>query len=198
MWYWVFRVLFKAILKLFFRLKVEGLENLPQKSNFIIVANHVSFLDSLIVGVAVPKRIYWIAARYLYKLSWMRWFLQKLKVLPVGSASERLVNLLSQNKNVGLFPEGIRSTDGKVGQFRRGVALLALKTGRPVIPCAILGAYEAFPRGAKFPRFVPIKVKISKPIYLLKEFDDVIDDLYLQEGIFKIRDAVIKEMQNDG
>ena len=196
MWYWIFRAVFIIILKLFFKFKVEGLKNLPCKTNFIVVANHNSFLDTLVIGAAIPKKVYWLALREVYSVFWIRWFLQKIDALPTGGSSEKTIYLLTKNKNVGLFPEGMRSFDGKLREFRRGVALLGLKSGRPIVPCAILGTYEALPRGAKFPKlFRSIKVKIGKPIYLLKEFEDVIDALHLQEGILKIRRA-IKEMIN--
>lgn len=197
MWYWIVRLGVIIILKLFFRLKVEGLENLPKKNNFIVVANHISFLDPVVIGAAIPKKIYWIALRGFYNTFALRWFMQKIGTLPTGSSSDKAIYLLMKNKNIGLFPEGTRTFDGRLKEFRRGVALLALKSGRPIVPCAILGAYEAFPRAAKFPKFLPIKIKIGKPKYLLKEFDEVIDDVYLQEGIFKIRNA-IKEMLNAG
>jgi 1-acyl-sn-glycerol-3-phosphate acyltransferase len=186
-----------SILKLFFRLKVAGLENLPQKSNFIVVANHASFLDPLIIAAAVPQKIHCIVSRFLLTIPLLKWSLERLEVLPAGGSSEKAVEFLMQDKVVGLFPEGGCSADGKLREFRRGAALLALKTGRPILPCAILGAYVALPRQAKFPKFFPIKVKIGKPIYLLKEFDEVIDDLYLQEGIYKVRNS-IQEMLNAG
>ena len=103
---------------------------------------------------------------------------------------------MRENKNVGVFPEGGRSYDGKLREFKRGISLLALKTGRPILPCAILGTFEALPHWAKFPRlFLPIKVKIGKPKYLLREFGDVVDDIYLQEGILKVKN-IIQEMIN--
>lgn len=198
MWYWIFRYAFIVILKFFFRLKVEGLENLPQKTNFIVVANHSSFLDTLVVGAAIPKRTYWIAMRDLYRIFWLRWFFQLIDALPSGSASDKAVSLLTENKNIGLFPEGGLSRDGKLREFRRGAALLAIKTGRPIVPCAVLGTFQAFPKGVNFPKFfVPIKVKIGKPKYLFKEFTDVIDDIYLQDGIFKIKNT-IQEMIHAG
>lgn len=191
MWYWILRLAVITILKLFFRFKVEGVRNLPRKSNFIVAANHSSFLDPVLIGAAIPKEIYWIALKDFYNIFWLRWLMDIAESLPTGSASEKAVYSLMKNKNVGLFPEGTRSYDGKLKNFRRGVAVLALKTGRPVVPCAILGAYEAFPRRSKFPRlFSPIKVKIGKPVYLLKEFEDTIDDICLQEGIFKIRNTI--------
>jgi len=194
MWYWIFTIIFKINFKLFFRLKVEGLENLP-KSNFIIIANHNSYLDPLVIMAIVPRKIHCIALRSLYRVWWIKWFLRLVEALPVGSSSPKAVELLANNSIIGLFPEGGLSFNGKLREFRRGAALLAFKTGRPIVPCAISGTYEAFPRDAKRIKFMPIKVKIGEPIYLLKEPDEVIDDLYLQEGIFKVRNTV-KELLN--
>lgn len=172
-------------------MKVEGVENLPQKSNFIVVANHSSYLDPLVIMASIPKKIHCIALRDLYRMVWMKWFFQITESLPSGSSSEKAVNLLTINRNVGLFPEGGVSRDGKLKEFRRGAALLALKTGRPIVPCAIFGTFSALPFGAKFPKFFSkIKVVVGKPRYLLKELDDVIDDIYLQEGTLKIRNAI--------
>ncbi len=179
--------------KVFFRLKVEGLENIPQKTNFIIVANHNSFLDPPLIMAAIPRKIYCVALRDLYQMLWIKWILALTEALPSGSVSEKAVDLLMNNNNVGLFPEGGVSRDGQLKEFRRVAALLALKTGRPIVPCAILGTFQALPFGERIPKRVPIKLKIAKPVFLLKEFDDIIDDVYLQEGIFRIRN-IIKEM----
>ncbi|MBN1913008.1 MAG: 1-acyl-sn-glycerol-3-phosphate acyltransferase [Candidatus Omnitrophica bacterium] len=193
MWYWIFRAVFILILKLFFNFKVSGRENLPKNTNFIVVSNHTSFMDALVVGAGINKRTYWIAYRGLYRIKWLRWFFSAIGVIPNGCVSRKVISLLTENKNVGLFPEGKVSRDGSFGAFRRGVALLALKTGRPIVPCVIRGTYQALPYGAKFPRFSEIEFKIGRPQYLLKESGDVIDDTYLQEGIFRIRKAM-KEM----
>lgn len=193
MWYWIFRSFFVVAFRLLFRLKAEGLENIPDKTNFIVVANHTSFLDPFAVGVAIPKRIYWVTARYLYGISWVVWFLRRTGTFSQGSASQKAISLLEANRNVGLFPEGQRSIDGKLQEFRRGAALLAAKTGRPVLPCAILGSFEALPRGARLLKLVPITVKVGKPVYILKEYEETVDDVYLQEGTLRIRNQ-IKEM----
>ena len=186
------------MLKIFFRLKVEGLEHLPKKTNFIIIANHASFLDPLVVAAAVPQKIHCIVSRYILMIPLLKWCLERLEVLPAGRTSSKAIEYLISNKVVGLFPEGKCSRDGKLKEFRRGVALLATKTGRPIVPCAIIGAYEALPVKARFPRlFSQIRVKISKPIYLMKEFDDVIDDLCLLEGTHRIKNK-IQEMIHAG
>lgn len=190
MCYGILRAILTVILKLLFHLKVEGLENLPKKTNFILVANHTSFLDSIIMAVAIPEKIEWIALSSFYNVFWLRWLMQLNAAIPTGSASTKAIYLLMQNKNLGLFPEGTRSYDGMIKEFKTGAALLAIKTGRPVVPCAILGAYEAFPRQANFPKFLPLKLKIGRPIYLLKEHAEWIDEIYLQEGTLKIRNTI--------
>jgi len=198
MWYWIFRALTIFLLRVFFELKVEGLKNLPTKTNFIVVANHTSYLDPFIVGAVFPAKIYWIALRDLYKVPFINWFLCKIESLPAGNATKKLLFLLLKNRNVGLFPEGTRTHDGNLRQFRTGAALLSVRTGRPIVPCAILGAYEAYPVHARFPKlFHPITVKIGRPRYLLKEFNETIDDIVLQEGTLKIRNA-IQEMLHAG
>lgn len=193
MWYWIFRAILAGIFKVLFRLKVEGLENLPRKGNYIVVSNHVSFLDALVLGVAIPQKIYWITLRDLYKLTWVRWFLRLTDTLPSGSSSQMAVTLLEDDKCIGLFPEGAVSRDGKLKNFRRGAAMLALKTGRPIVSCVLLGTYEAYPFGAIIPKLIPLKVKIGRPVYLLKEFDEVIDDVNMQDGITRVR-SIIEEM----
>ena len=197
MWYWIFKFIFKGLFKIFFNLKVEGLENIPPMTNFIIVANHFSFMDAPVVMAAVPRKIHCIASKELYRMFWLKFFLRLVEAVPSGNSSEKALQLLTQNENVGLFPEGGISRDGGLREFKRGVALLALKTGRPILPCAIIGTYQALPFGSRLPRFTTIKLKIGKPKYFLKEFEDIIDDIYLQEGILKIR-STIEEMINAG
>ncbi|MDD5347264.1 MAG: lysophospholipid acyltransferase family protein [Candidatus Omnitrophica bacterium] len=186
----IFSYLFYVYFKLFFNFKVAGRENLPVKTNFIIVANHSSFLDPLAMMAATRKMIYCIAMRDIYKIGWMSWFLRAVKTVPSGTSSSKAMKLLYENKNVGLFPEGGVSRDGKLKEFRRGAALLAHKTGRPIVPCAIIGTYRSLPFGKRIPKPTPITVKIGKPIFLLKEFDELIDDVYLQNGMLRVRKAV--------
>ncbi|MBU0709680.1 MAG: 1-acyl-sn-glycerol-3-phosphate acyltransferase [Candidatus Omnitrophica bacterium] len=197
MFYYIARPIVIAILKLIFRFKVEGLENLPSKTNFIVVANHSSYLDPVLVGAAIPRKIYWITMRSLFSYPWLRWLMAITRTLPTGEASKRAIDLLMKDKFIGIFPEGKRSEDGKLTEFRRGAALLAIKTGRPIVPCAILGGYDVLSKRTVFSRFARIKVKIGKPTFLSKEFTDVIDDLALQEGIFEVKNR-IQEMMHAG
>ncbi|MEI6514070.1 MAG: lysophospholipid acyltransferase family protein [bacterium] len=196
MGYWILRFLFIVLLKIFFRFRVEGRENLPRKTNFIVAANHASFLDALVVGTAIGQRTYWIASRKLYRVLWLRVFFMLIDAIPSGNASRTVVALLERNKNVGLFPEGHVTRDGRMHEFKSGAALMAIKTGRPIVPCAIIGTYEALPINGRFPKlFSPITIKIGKPKYLFKEFDEVIDDVRLQEGMMRIK-KTIKELMH--
>ena len=192
MWYRSFRILFILFYKFFFKLEVEGLDNIPRKTNFIIISNHTSWMDPVVLGVALPCRIYYIAMKALYRISWLKWYLKLMRALPTGTSSKQAITLLNTNKNIGLFPEGALSSDGSLKHFRKGAALLAIKTGRPILPCAILGTFESFPRSARLPRlFTHITVKVGKPIYLLKTFHEFIDDISLQEGIFRVRQTLL-------
>lgn len=116
-----------------------------------------------------------------------------VEAVPVGSSSQKALNILLENKNVGIFPEGGISHTGKLREFRRGAALLGLKTGRPIVPCAVIGTFEALPVTSMIPKPRPVILKIGKPIYLLKEFNEVIDDSLLQQGTFRLRNS-IKEL----
>lgn len=189
MWYWMLRGILIALGKTFFSVKTEGLENLPA-TNFIIVSNHASFLDPLLIMAVVPKKVFCIALKDIYKFTWMRWFLIMTETLPCGSASQKAAKLLEKNMNIGLFPEGGVSRDGSLKEFRRGAALLAYKTGRPIVPAAVFGTYESLPFGKRIPKPMPLKVKIGKPIYLLKESEEIIDDVNLQKGILRLRNEV--------
>src|SRR3989338_9125347 len=101
MWFGIFRIIVLILLKICFRLKVEGVENLPKKTNFIVVANHVSFLDPLLITAAIPKKIYWITMRSVYNVFGLRWIMKLAKALPSGNSSEKVLGLLIKNKSVG-------------------------------------------------------------------------------------------------
>lgn len=195
MWYWIFRWGSLLLLKTFFRLKVDGIENVPQKTNFIVVANHSSFLDPLVVAAAIPKKVHCIVSRGLFLVPLLKWSLERIEVIPTGRNSAKAIEFILHNRIVGLFPEGKCSRNGTLNEFRRGAALLSLKTGRPILPCAVIGAYEALPVSARFPKLVPIKVRIGKPVYLLREFEDVLDDARLQEGTHTIK-LRVQELMN--
>lgn len=168
------------------------MDNLPKKTNFILAANHSSLLDPPLVIAAIPYKLHCITASYLFRIPLLNWILKVSGAISTKGASSRAIKLLLKGKNIGIFPEGRLTRTGSLGKFRRGCALLALKTARPVVPCGIIGTYKALPIGKKFPRFCHLKVKIGKPIYLLKEFSEKIDDFSLYEKTARIRREIEK------
>lgn len=147
-----------------FRVKAKGLEYLPKEGKAIIAANHSSYLDSIVLGVVMPRRIKWIVKKSIYNLRWLKWLFVLIKMIPENGAIEKSLSSLKNDEMLSIFPEGTRSRDGCLHSGREGVGVLALKSAAPVIPCAIRGTFEAYPPGALFPKPHPVKIIIGKPI----------------------------------
>lgn len=147
-----------------FRVTAKGFENLPKNGKSIIAANHSSYLDPIVVSVVIPRKIKWIIQKPVYHLWWLKWIFVLTKMIPENGAIEKSLSSLKNGEILGIFPEGGRSRDGGLRAGHEGIAILALKTAAPVIPCAIRGAFEAYPPTAVFPKPHPVKVLIGKPI----------------------------------
>ncbi|MFC1674267.1 lysophospholipid acyltransferase family protein [Candidatus Omnitrophota bacterium] len=142
-------------LKVFFRLQVKGAENIPKEGGFILASNHVSYLDPVVVGVACPRKVNYMARRDLFSNPLFAWFLRRLRVFPVKrssadiSALKEAISWVKRGFGLVLFPEGTRSQDGRVGQAHDGIGFLAAKLDVPVIPAYIQGTEVVMPKGAK-------------------------------------------------
>ena len=162
--YRILRLIGWLICKILFRLKVKGVENIPAKGNIIIAANHSSYLDPIAIGAVIPRQIKWIVRKDVYDVWWLRSLFASTGMIRENGSVGKAVDLLGKGENVGVFPEGSRSPDGRLGAGKRGVAIMALKSGAPVIPCAVKGAFKAYPRNAVFPRPYPVEIIIGKAI----------------------------------
>ena len=171
MLYIIAKIKFLIIFKLFFRLKVTGQQNIPQDGPFIIVANHSSLLDPVILGVSVRPKIIFIAASYLFEIRWLGYLLRKANSIPVQgendiSSLKRALKILQQGGVLGIFPEGGVDRQKDDLPIKAGAAFLATRVGVPIVPIRIKGADKALPRGAKFIRSLnKIEVEIKKPIF---------------------------------
>ncbi len=163
------------IFKLIFRLKVTGQEDIPQDGPFIIVANHSSLLDPVILGVSVRPKIIFVAAAYLFKIGWLGYMLRKFNSIPVQrendiKAIKQSLKILKRGGVLGIFPEGGIDRQKNNLPVRAGAAYLATKIGVPIVPIRIKGADKALPRGAKFIRSLnKIEVEIKKPIFCSRQ-----------------------------
>ena len=159
--------------KILYPLKVKGSENFPKKGAVILVANHCSYFDPLYLAVAIPRKINWMVLRPYYDLWWLRWLFKSVNSVPVNikgpniEAIKHGLRILKQGKVLGIFPEGNRSKNGRLKEGESGVALLALKSGAPIFPVAIRGAFEVFPPHATLPHaFRRVKVQLGSLLHL--------------------------------
>lgn len=170
MLYIIAKIKFLIIFKLFFRLKVTGQQNIPQDGPFIIVANHSSLLDPVILGVSIKHKIIFVAAAYLFEIHWLGYLLRKANSIPVQrendiKAIKQSLKILQRGGVLGIFPEGGVDRQKDDLPIKAGAAYLATKVGVPIVPIRIKGADKALPRGAKFIRSLnKIEVEIKKPI----------------------------------
>ena len=170
LFYSFFKIILTPIFKLFYPLEVKGLENLPGEGGVILASNHSSYFDPIHLGLAVPRNIRWIAKKSFFDVWWLGWFFKVTGCLPVNSEKANVETIkgallvLREGEMLGIFPEGSRSRSGKLMSGELGVALLALRSGAPVVPVAIDGAFEAYPPDAKFPKPRRIKLRFGQPL----------------------------------
>lgn len=145
-------------LRVLYRFRVYGQEQ-QYKGAAIIAANHVSYLDPPILGVAWPEEVHYLAKDSLFNIPVLGSLITKLNTHPlkgdVGDVAvfKLIVKLLREGKKVILFPEGQRSFDDIMTPIKPGISLLAFKTDAAIIPAYIFGTFEAWPRKRKFPKF---------------------------------------------
>ena len=178
MLYWVMKyVLLGPILRLFFRPKIEGLENVPAEGGALLASNHLAVSDSFFLPLMVPRRITFPAkSDYFtqkgFKGTLKRLFFEGVGQVPIdrsGAAAaqgalDTLVRLLRDGQLVGIYPEGTRSPDGRLYKGKTGMARVALEAGVPIIPVAMFGTDKANPIGSKMWYPYPIRIKIGKPL----------------------------------
>ncbi|MFN4070007.1 MAG: lysophospholipid acyltransferase family protein [Thermus caldifontis] len=161
----------RFLLYLLFGYRVEGAEHVPQEGPVILAANHLSILDPIVIGAGIRRPVSFLARADLFRLPLLSWLLPRLYAVPVErgqsdlSAIKGAIRALERGMAFGIFPEGTRSRTGKLQPFKTGVAAIALRTGSPVVPVAVVGSDRAWPVGQKFFRLrQPIWVIYGKPI----------------------------------
>jgi len=173
-WYLLGYSLSKAIAKTFFNYRVIGAENMIEEGPCIIAANHCSYLDPPLVGVACKRAIHYLARKSLLDVPILGPILPDLNVIPVDQKNadrSALMGAIRVVKNGGavlIFPEGTRSPDGELQPAQPGIGMIAAKTGAPVVPVKISGSFKAFPRGALWPRLTSVTISVGPAI----RFDD--------------------------
>lgn len=168
------------------RPRVEGLEHVPATGGVLLASNHLSFIDSVVIPVVVPRKVVFLAKSDYFTGPGLRgaaqraWF-EGLGMLPVDRDDPRAaiasldtaLEVLGRGEAFGLYPEGSRSRDGRLYRGRTGVAHLALTAGVPVVPVGLVGTERLQPVGTSLPRPVRVTVRFGAPVQAAGRFDGV-------------------------
>jgi 1-acyl-sn-glycerol-3-phosphate acyltransferase len=170
--YWIMRALLQPFAHLYWRLSRIGREHIPERGPVILASNHRSFLDPFIIGLTARRPVYYVAKEEIFRNRLIAWFLNSLGAFPVrrGQADADMIEtakaILRRGDPVLIFPEGTRIRPGALGKPKRGVGRLALETGAPVVPVAVIGT-EAVRRGWRI-RPHKIRVRVGSPLHFPK------------------------------
>jgi 1-acyl-sn-glycerol-3-phosphate acyltransferase len=151
--------------------EIEGLENFPVTGPVLVISNHTSYWDPVVVGCVFPRQVYFMAKKELYSYPVLAQILRMLGAFPVDRGRvdkgtiRHALTLLKDGKVLGIFPEGTRSKSGQLLPPLPGAAFLAKHAGVPICPVAITGARQIFAGG----RFRKFRVRIGQPLELQRK-----------------------------
>jgi 1-acyl-sn-glycerol-3-phosphate acyltransferase len=183
--YGVVKAILSPILRVLFRVRVTGLENVPAAGGVLVAANHQAFCDSLFLPLAVPRRVTFVAKAEYFRSWKTSWFFRSLGQIPMertgGSASQKALGealgVLTSGGCIGIYPEGTRPPDERLHRGRTGVARLALVAKCPVVPVGIKGTRAVQPIGARMMRpFKAVDIAFGPAIDLVTHYGDRLED----------------------
>jgi glycerol-3-phosphate dehydrogenase (NAD(P)+) len=173
--YWAVRIVLLPTFLIYFRLERIGSEHLPRTGPLLLASNHRSFLDPFVIGSLTRRPVYYVAKRELFRKPWQARLLNALGAFPIdrGRGDEDAIatarEVLARGDCVVIFPEGTRVRPGPLGAPRRGIGRLALETGAPVVPIAVIGTedvrrgWRVRPRGVRIRCGAPLRFPSAQP-----------------------------------
>ena len=165
---------------------VTGLEHVPRSGPVILASNHLSFIDSTMIPVVVPRKVVFLAKSDYFTGTGMKgtaqrlWF-EGIDMLPVDrddttsamGSLDTALGVLRRGDAFGIYPEGTRSRDGRLYRGRTGVAHLALTAGVPVVPVGLAGTQDIQPVGSRYPRLAKVAIEFGRPLSFAGRYDGV-------------------------
>jgi len=178
LFYWVLKtVILGPLLRLLFRPWVEGEENIPDEGPAIFASNHLSFSDSIFTPLITPRKVTFVAKAEYFTGKGIKGWLTKMFFVGTGTipvdrsggraaraALDTQLQVLRAGGIAGIYPEGTRSPDGRLYRGKTGVARLALESGAPVVPVALLNTDEIQPTGKLIPKIKRVRIRFGKPL----------------------------------
>lgn len=161
----------RPVMNTVYKPTLEGIEHVPKAGGAILASNHLSFLDSFFLPAALDRPVFFLG-KADYFSGWRRYFFENVGVMPVyreggetGEASLRKgQEILEEGKLLGIYPEGTRSPDGRLYRGKTGPIRLAIRTGAPILPAAMIGTFEVLPPTSNIPKITAVGVRIGKPL----------------------------------
>jgi 1-acyl-sn-glycerol-3-phosphate acyltransferase len=201
MLYWVIKAVLTPILRVCYRVRIEGRDHVPKHGPVILAANHRSFMDSLFLPLVIRRRVTFVAKAEYFDSKKTAWFFRGVGQIPIrregGSASERALasatEVLETGGVFGIYPEGTRTRDGYLHRGHTGVARLALRTGAPIVPIGMIGTDEIQATDAKLPRFFrKVTIRFGNPIplahYVGRQDERIVLRQITDEVMFEIQE----------
>ena len=180
------RLVLAVLFRVVYRPQVEGVANIPRTGPLILASNHLSFVDSMVIPLVVPRRVAFLAKSDYFtgggvRGTLSRWWFNGFGMIPVDRDDHRsaqasldlALGVLHRGEAFGIYPEGTRSRDGRLYRGRTGVAWLALQAGAPVVPVALSGTQDLQPVGSRLPRPARVTVRFGPPLDFRGRFDGV-------------------------
>jgi 1-acyl-sn-glycerol-3-phosphate acyltransferase len=170
-WYNWLRYLCRMLTVVLCGMRARGRENIPATGGALVLSNHQSHLDPVLIGLCFNRRLNYVARDTLFGFAPFRWLIQSLDAIPIDreglglSGLKETLRRLKREEMVLLFPEGTRTEDGLVAPLKPGFCALARRANVPLFPVALDGAFTAWPRWAMFPRPAMIQVQIGQPLW---------------------------------
>lgn len=187
------RFLMRPGFRVLFGMRYRGAEHVPQTGPVLLAANHQSYLDPIVAGLFLSRVCHFMARDTLFDNAVLRWIICELNAFPVRRNQADITSIkeclrrLKDGHAVVLFPEGRRTDDGRIAPLQPGVIALARRSKAPIVPCAIEGAYEIWPRTRKLPRPARVWVEYGPPL-TAADFEGRSDDELAAELTRRLRD----------
>ncbi|WOO39628.1 lysophospholipid acyltransferase family protein [Rubellicoccus peritrichatus] len=189
----------QTIFDLLYRPEIAGIENVPADGSFILACNHASFLDPPIAGSYLPRELHYFARKTLFKGRFGK-LISDLNSIPIDrdgdsdlAAFRKVFGVLKSGEAILVFPEGTRTKDGKLGEVRGGVGMLACRSQVPVLPVRIFGSFDIWSRKHKYPALSKNLGLTIGPVILPKDYDPGKAD---KERYQNASTRIMKEIEN--